>query len=449
MPPGNSITVSQLNERVLQTLEKQIGQVLVTGEVSGVKSQPRAVYFTLKDSNAAVSCVWFRPNIPLTEGMAVEINGIVSLYQPRGTYQLRVNSVSAGGQGLLYAKFEALKRRLETEGLFARERKRRIPAIPATVALITSATGAVIQDMLNILARRAPYVRLLLFPCKVQGDGAAEDIAAAIAHANEVSGHSVPNIDTLIVGRGGGSLEDLWAFNEEVVARAIAASSIPVISAVGHETDTTIADFVADLRAPTPSAAAERVAREQAEIESFLTGASQWIRQRLTNHLDRLNDRVKILGLSRLFDMPRQRIQEEQQRLDLISSTLTQSVTQSVRSKIQRIELLRETVARHRPDQQIAARRQHIQSCHETLRRAALHRLESLRNHLAAKDCLLKVLSPDSTMERGFSITLGLDGKVIRKPEDAPSGTVLRTLLKSGEIRSTVDAPPPAAAPSH
>jgi exodeoxyribonuclease VII large subunit len=273
----------------------------------------------------------------------------------------------------------------------------------------------------------------------VQGDGAAEDIAAAIAHANEVSGHSMPTIDTLIVGRGGGSLEDLWAFNEEVVARAIAASSIPVISAVGHETDTTIADFVADLRAPTPSAAAERVAREQAEIESFLTGASQWIRQRLTNHLDRLNDRLKILGLSRLFDMPRQRIQEEQQRLDLISSTLTQSVTQSVRSKIQRIELLRETVARHRPDQQIATRRQHIQSCHETLRRAALHRLETLRHQLVAKDSLLKVLSPDSTMERGFSITLGLDGKVIRKPEDAPSGTALRTLLKSGEIRSTVD----------
>jgi len=439
MPPGNSITVSQLNERVLQTLEKQVGQVLVTGEVSGVKTQPRAVYFTLKDANAAVSCVWFRPNIPLSEGMAVEVNGIVSLYQPRGTYQLRVNGVSAGGQGLLYAKFEALKRRLETEGLFARERKRRIPAIPATVALITSSTGAVIQDMLNILSRRAPYVRLLLFPCKVQGDGAAEDVAAAIAHANEVSGRSTPVIDTLIVGRGGGSLEDLWAFNEEVVARAIAASTIPVISAVGHETDTTIADFVADLRAPTPSAAAERVARDQSEIESFVTGAAQWMRQRLTSNLDRLKDRVKILGLSRLFDMPRQRIQEEQQRLDLIASHLTQSATQSVRSKIQRIEILRETVARHRPDQQIAARRQHIQSNHETLRRTALHRLETLRHQLTAKDALLKVLSPDSTMERGFSITLGNDGKVIRTPGDAPSGTRLRTLLKSGVIRSTVD----------
>jgi exodeoxyribonuclease VII large subunit len=292
--------------------------------------------------------------------------------------------------------------------------------------------------MLNILSRRAPYVRLLLFPCKVQGDGAAEDIAATIAHANEVSGHSVPRIDTLIVGRGGGSLEDLWAFNEETVARAIAASAIPIISAVGHETDTTIADFVADLRAPTPSAAAERVAREQTEIESFLTGASQWMRQRLSSNLDRLKDRVKILGLSRLFDMPRQRILEEQQRLDLIAATLTQSATQSVRAKIQRIEILRETVARHRPDQQIAARRQHIQSNHDTLLRTALHRLETLRHQLSGKEALLKVLSPDSTMERGFSITLGQDGKVIRTPEDAPRGTNLRTVLKNGEIQSTV-----------
>ncbi len=451
MPPGNSITVSQLNERVLQTLEKQVGQVLVSGEVSGIKSQPRASYFTLKDAHAAVSCVWFRPNIPLSEGMAVEVNGTVSLYQPRGTYQLRVQSVSAGGQGLLFAKFEALKRRLETEGLFARERKRPIRTIPSTVGLITSPSGAVIQDMLNILSRRAPYVRILLFPCKVQGDGAAEDIAAAIQHSNAVSGSTTLPIDTLIVGRGGGSLEDLWAFNEEIVARAIASSKIPVISAVGHETDTTIADFVADLRAPTPSAAAERVAREHSEIESFLSGASQWMRQRVTSQFDRLKDQVKILGLSRLFDMPRQRIQEEQQRLDLINTTLSQTLSQSLRTKIQRIELLRETVARHRPDQQIAVRRQHIQNNHESLRRSALHRLETLQHHLNTKAALLKVLSPDSTMERGFSITLGENGKVVRTTEDAPTGSTLRTVLRSGELRSIVlpQTPPlePLAAP--
>jgi exodeoxyribonuclease VII large subunit len=265
------LTVSGLVALLQEVVETNFVTVTVEGEVSNFAAPASGHwYFTLKDSGSQLRSVMFRSrNRQMTslprDGMQVVCSGTVTVYVARGEMQLVVDNLTQGGQGMLQAAFEALKENLAKEGLFAMERKRPLPAFPQSVGIVTSATGAAIHDILNILRRRAPDVRLLLKPVKVQGDGAAEEIVEAIKDLNQYGG-----LDVLIVGRGGGALEDLWAFNEESVARAIAGSDVPVISAVGHETDFTIADLVADLRAPTPSAAAELVAKNRQELEAHL-----------------------------------------------------------------------------------------------------------------------------------------------------------------------------------
>ncbi len=265
------LTVSDLVALLQEVVETNFVAVTVEGEISNFSAPASGHwYFTLKDSGAQLRSVMFRSRNRLVEtrprdGLQVVCSGSVTVYAARGEMQLVVDHIAQGGQGQLQAAFEALKAKLAAEGLFAAERKRPLPVSPQAVGIVTSATGAAIHDLLNVLQRRAPEVHLLLRPVKVQGEGAAGEIAAAIDDLNRYGG-----LDVLIVGRGGGSLEDLWAFNEEIVARAIARSEIPVISAVGHETDFTIADFVADLRAPTPSAAAELVVKNRQEIEAHL-----------------------------------------------------------------------------------------------------------------------------------------------------------------------------------
>ena len=268
---SRSLTVSGLVALLQEVVETNFVEVTVEGEISNFAAPASGHwYFTLKDSGSQLRGVMFRSRNRLVDshphdGMQVVCSGTVTVYVARGELQLVVDSLAQGGKGQLQAAFEALKLKLAKEGLFALERKRPLPAFPQSVGIVTSATGAAVHDILNVLRRRAPDVRLLLRPVKVQGDGAAEEIVKAIEELNQYGG-----LDVLIVGRGGGSLEDLWAFNEEVVARAIAASTLPVISAVGHETDLTIADLVADLRAPTPSAAAELVAKNRQELEAHL-----------------------------------------------------------------------------------------------------------------------------------------------------------------------------------
>lgn len=270
-PVSHKLSVRALVTLLQEVVETNFVSVTVEGEISNFSAPASGHwYFTLKDGDAQIRGVMFRSRNRLTDcppkdGQQVVCSGTVTVYVARGEMQLVVDSLTQGGQGRLQAAFEARKEKLAAEGLFATERKRELPAFPQSVGVVTSATGAAIHDVLNVLRRRAPDVRLLLRPVKVQGDNAAIEISEAIAELNQYGG-----LDVLIVGRGGGSLEDLWAFNEEPVARAIAASSIPVISAVGHETDFTIADFVADLRAPTPSAAAELVAKNRQELEAHL-----------------------------------------------------------------------------------------------------------------------------------------------------------------------------------
>lgn len=293
-----NLTVSRLVELIREVVESNFFAVTVEGEVSNFAVPASGHwYFTLKDGQAQLRAVMFRGRNRLVvnppgDGQKVVCSGTVSVYAARGEVQLVVDSLAPAGAGSLQAAFEALKARLAGEGLFAAERKRPLPAFPRTVGIVTSATGAAIHDMLNVLRRRAPGIRVILRPARVQGEGAAGEIAAGIAELNR---HGLA--DVLIVGRGGGSLEDLWAFNEETVARAIAASAIPVISAVGHEVDFTIADFVADLRAPTPSAAAEVVAKSRLELESHVDHLIMRLQSRTTQGLALWNERLN--GLER------------------------------------------------------------------------------------------------------------------------------------------------------
>ncbi|NBV84830.1 MAG: exodeoxyribonuclease VII large subunit, partial [Verrucomicrobia bacterium] len=333
-------SVSELTANVRRTLENAFGQVCVEGEVSNHRMQASGhQYFTLKDAKSQLACVWFGGrfasgrSIPLADGMAVQIRGLLTVFEAQGKYQVNVQSAQAAGAGLLQAKFEALKRRLQEEGLFDRARKRQLPFCPATVALVTSPTGAVVQDMLSVLGRRAPWVRVLVFPVRVQGQGAAGEIAEAIRFLDAQSGVSLPHIDVMIVGRGGGSAEDLWCFNEETVARAIFQSGVPVVSAVGHETDFTIADFVADLRAPTPSAAAETVVPDGAALLQRVRMQSERCQFLLHNCIARLKTRLDYLGRSALFREPRARLAELAQRVD----ATTEALQRTARERVQRL----------------------------------------------------------------------------------------------------------------
>ena len=290
---SQKLTVSGLVALLQDVVETNFVTVTVEGEISNFAAPASGHwYFTLKDSGSQLRGVMFRSrnrllDSPPRDGMQVACSGTVTVYIARGEMQLVVDSLTHGGQGQLQAAFEALKEKLSSEGLFALERKRLLPTFPQSVGIVTSATGAAIHDILNVLRRRAPDVRLLLKPVKVQGDGAAEEIVNAIEELNQYGG-----LDVLIVGRGGGSLEDLWAFNEEIVARAIVASELPVISAVGHETDFTIADLVADLRAPTPSAAAELVAKNRQELESHLDHLIIRLQSRIAQSLNLAAERL-------------------------------------------------------------------------------------------------------------------------------------------------------------
>ena len=337
----NIYSVSQLNQSVRLMLENQLGAVWLTGEISNF-SQPVSGhwYLSLKDENAQVRCAMFRmKNLRVsfrpTNGVQVLVRANVSLYEPRGDYQLIIESMHLAGEGLLMQQFEALKLKLAAEGLFAQHLKKNLPHFSKAVGIITSKTGAALQDILHILQRRDPSLKIIIYPTAVQGKDAATEIAQMIELANQRQ-----EVDVLIVGRGGGSLEDLWCFNEEMVARAIFHSHLPVISAVGHETDVTIADFVADVRAPTPSAAAELVSRNQTELLQQL----QYRRQRLEIALDRLfaekQQKLKHLSLRLHNQHPQAQLRIQQQLITQLSHRLQQSLRHRWQKKAENLIFL-------------------------------------------------------------------------------------------------------------
>lgn len=334
--PAERLTVSRLVELIREVVESNFFAVTVEGEVSNFAAPASGHwYFTLKDAQGQLRAVMFRGRnrgvpYPPRDGQQVVCSGTVGVYASRGELQLIVDSLVPAGIGSLQAAFEALKLRLGEEGLFAEARKRPLPAFPRTVGIVTSPTGAAIHDMVNVLRRRAPGLRIILCPVKVQGDGAAEEIAAGIADLNRFG-----LADVLIVGRGGGSLEDLWAFNEELVARAIAASPIPVISAVGHEVDFTIADFVADLRAPTPSAAAELVAKSRLELESHVDHLTLRLRSRLEQGLQLVEARLQ--GLERRLQLALTGVSRRGDGLDALERRLHSAMVNDLRRQQERL----------------------------------------------------------------------------------------------------------------
>ncbi len=389
-------TISELNKEVRNVLETRYTGIWVEGEISNFKRHSSGhIYLTLKDGQSQISAVFFSfyhkgLKFEPEDGHKVLVFGRVSVYEARGQYQFYLERIEPKGVGALQLAFQQLKERLEKEGLFRSDRKRPVPKFPKTVGVITSPTGAAIHDILNVINRRFCGTHILLYPVKVQGEGAAEEIAEAIRIMNRRGAAEV-----LIVGRGGGSLEDLWAFNEEPVARAIFDSGIPVISAVGHETDWTIADFVADLRAPTPSAAAELVVASRGELELKIKDAAERLRQgmifRLRGHRETLED----LAANAAFRQPRYLLEQFSERTDELGKRLQTSLTNWMTFKKQ------------------------------VFRTAAGK---------------LNVLNPLGILERGYSVTFDARGAVLKSAENLPTGTEIRTRLHQGELVSKVIA---------
>lgn len=437
------LSVTELTRTVRDLVEGMLGEVWVEGEVSNYRKQASGhQYFTLKDDRCQLPCVlFFRPGlrhatVPLAEGMLVHVRGQMTVYEARGQYQLNVQLVQAAGAGLLAAKFEALKRKLAAEGLFNAERKRPIPRFPKAIGIVTSPTGAAIADMLNILHRRAPWIQILINPVRVQGTGAAAEIAAAVAEFN--SG-ALPPVDVIVVARGGGSSEDLWEFNEESVARAIFASEIPVVSAVGHEIDFTIADFVADLRAPTPSAAAELVAPDSAALSARFEQWAGVLERRMREAVRNRQAQLTYFMRSALFQEPKARLEELAQQIDDVSERLARQAAARLAEERTRLEAARSSLREHRPDQVLRIRRQEVEALGERLRRGLGQRLAALQQRLDHAGNLLRVLGPQSTLSRGYSITRTEDGEIVHSVAQAAPGTGLVTQLADGEVRSRVE----------
>jgi len=445
-PAEKVLTVTQLTRRVKETLERQLGALWVAGEISNHRLQSSGHhYFTLKDAGAQLSCVLFKGSAqyvrtPLADGLMVQAYGDITVYEARGQYQMLVKKVQAAGQGALQMRFEELKRRLAAEGLFDAEHKQEIPWFPRTVAIITSPTGAALQDMLNILRRRAPWLHILVVPVRVQGAGAENEIAAALRLVTQESGRALPAVDTVVVARGGGSLEDLWCFNEEVVARAIFACPLPVISAVGHEIDFTIADFTADLRAPTPSAAAELLAPDRAELLAGLASAGERMERRVRRALESAQRFLELTGRTVLVRDPERALLPWRQRLDGAEADWQRAATALVQDRNARLQTLAHRLELRRPDRLVAERFTKLESLHQRLTSRAAVLLERRRAALDHCAGLLRTLGPESTLERGFTITLDTLGRPVRDAASLSPGDEFVTRFQRGRVRGTVVA---------
>lgn len=443
-PAPKALSVTQLVRRMKNLLEIELGEVWVEGEVSNLKKQASGHwYFSLKDDAAQIQCCMFgarkRPGAEVMEdGVKVRVFAEPSVYEARGQLQIIVQRVERAGIGELQARFEALKRKLQAEGLFDPARKQPLPAFPRTVGIVTSDTGAAIRDILNILERRAPWVQPILFPVRVQGKGAELEIARAIGRMAEPETHGLPRCDVLIVGRGGGSIEDLWNFNEEVVARAIAACQIPVISAVGHEIDFTIADFVADLRAPTPSAAAELAVPDGEELKNRLALLSRRLTRRVHDRAERLALVLDHLRRGVLARGGERLLREPHLRVDTLRTRLTAATESTLRDKDRQLREAGRALAAYRPERQLQLRLDHLQRLRDRLDRAAHRQLDDTGARLVRLRSLLRALGPESAFERGFSITLDAYGHLIRSTADVAPGEELHTKVKDGVIKSVV-----------
>jgi exodeoxyribonuclease VII large subunit len=446
-PLGRQVlTVSQLTSKLRVLLEKQLGQVWVSGEITNFKTQSSGhIYFTLKDANAQLSCLLFRGELLpsrqlLADGQKVVLQGALTVYEPRGQYQLRVLAVELQGIGALQQKFERLKVKLQAEGLFATERKRPIPPYPQCIGLVTSESGAAIRDVLHVIQRRNPALQIILAPCRVQGAGAAEEIACAINLLNECARESSRRIDVILVTRGGGSLEDLWAFNEEIVARAIFHSRVPVVSAVGHEIDFTISDFVADFRAATPTGAAEVLTEGAFASRRTVAETSEYLATLIRRHMAQRKLALHNVRhrLERLH--PRRQLNDKLQYLDDLRTNLIRCARQALRHSRVHWQNLQFRFLRFRPALVVAERKRKIVELHDRAIEAARHECDRRRHDLDHLESRLRLLSPENVLVRGYSITMdAASGRIIRSKDEVRAGQKLRTKLASGEISSEAE----------
>lgn len=433
------LTVTQLTAGIKSLLEQNFEHLWVEGEISNLRLPSSGhLYFTLKDESAQVRAVMFRMQNRLlkfapADGLQVVCYGRLSVYEPRGEYQIVVDYLEPKGVGALQLAFEQLKEKLAAEGLFEPAHKKPLPHLPQKIGIVTSPTGAAIRDMLQIIARRFANVQILLYPVRVQGQGAAQEIAQAISALNEW-----PGVEVIIVGRGGGSMEDLWAFNEEIVARAIFNSRLPVISAVGHEVDFTIADFVADLRVPTPSAAAELVVRNKAELiqslESLRLRLARTGREALEPRRERL-----LSFLPRLLD-PRKRLSDQRLRLDDLFSLLSSSLRQDLSWRKERLRLKADSFILLHPARRIAEYRNRLGQISRSLNLAQRSKLRLFRERMEGYLGRLQTLSPLAVLERGYSIARVLpSNEIIRRASGLKAEDRVSIKVHQGEFVAKVE----------
>ncbi len=431
------LSVSQLNGRARLLLEDVFAQVWVEGEISNLaKPASGHIYFTLKDSQAQVRCALFRQNAArvreaLRDGLAVKVRGKVSLFEGRGDYQLILDNVEPAGDGALRLAFEALKEKLGAEGLFAAERKIALPAHPQRIGIISSPTGAVIRDIISVFRRRAPQVELTLIPTAVQGREATAQIVRALQLADS------QGFDALILARGGGSLEDLWCFNEESVARAVAACRTPIVSAVGHETDVSISDFVADVRAPTPSAAAELLAPDSSDLLLRIDSLRRRLQLHMRNHL--LQARLRLDSNLRRMRHPGERLRQQAQRLDDLDMRLRRALHLQMQGQQQKLARVDARLATQHPGRQLALLEQRLRNLTERLPRAMHSQLVMRRQAFSAAVHGLQLISPLATLGRGYSILLDQRGQAIRSAAQTHPGQKLHARLAEGELQVRVE----------
>ncbi len=439
-----ALSVTELVCRLKQTVEISVGAQCVVGEIGSCKPASSGhIYFTLKDAHCQLQCALyaFRARslrFRLREGMLVELRGKATVWEGRGSLQFIVDSVKEAGTGTLQQQFEALKARLAAEGLFDAARKRPIPKFPQSVALVTSATGAVIQDMRHRLEQRAPWVKAYLYPVQVQGKGAELGIAHALEHLGTPSLHNLPQVDYIIIARGGGSLEDLWCFNEEVLARAIATCPIPVVSAVGHETDFTIADFVADLRAPTPTAAIELTTPDATELRTWLNSTAQHLRHQLTRSIQMARLRLKIAQQSRL-GTPLELLVPYQQQLDALTEDLHSSLQTRLQQERSHLSMCKARLSSAAVLQHINHASTKLQHSKQTLLHTLHARMATQHARLDTLAARLEAASPQNALDRGFALVSTADGKLARNAANLHPGDKLRIRLAKGETSATVN----------
>jgi exodeoxyribonuclease VII large subunit len=440
-PNRDIYSVSRLNREVRVLLERGFGTLWLEAEISNfARPSSGHWYFSLKDAAAQVRCAMFRQrnmlcNFTARDGQKVLVRARIGLYEPRGEYQLIVDHMEDAGLGALQRRFEELSAKLQQEGLFAAERKRPLPSLPRRIGIITSPTGAAVRDILHVLARRFPAAAVLIYPVSVQGAQAAAEIVAALALAGRRA-----ECDVLILARGGGSLEDLWAFNDERLARAIVASPIPVITGIGHEIDFTIADFSADMRAPTPSAAAELVVPDAEEWLNAFVRFGARLQRCMYRRLEEHRVRLRWLAGRAALVSPAARLSAQAQRLDELEQCLVRALRRRLQEHRERLRWLTGRAALVSPFTRLTQQLLRLENLDQRLNRAWRQALNSRRERLRPLVRTLNAVSPLATLQRGYAIVSLEGGAILRNAADAKPGAIIEARLAKGSVRAKVEA---------